>query len=244
MEAEKITLADGSTASLATTHALTDKSMPSTKVVPISVKKPVVFFIGGAGDQKKYYTQGPNKNVSYARGLLEGRIKKAEISESKYIIITKGYDDAKDQSDIEENFISKIPSKESPIYIVGHSLGGWNGAHLSRLLSEKGYKVKILVTLDPVGGGFFVWLGSNIYWKEPSPIAEQWINVLAAPEHPNESDDVADIGERWKVKDGPTFNQPTNRHHASADWMFIDRLFDNKSACDLVFDSLTENIAP
>ncbi|MFK3775686.1 alpha/beta hydrolase [Pseudomonas sp. NPDC089406] len=244
MEAEKITLADGSTASLATTHALTDKSMPSTKVVPISVKKPVVFFIGGAADQKKYYTEGPNGNINYARNLFTNRITKAQISESKYIVITKGYDDAKGEDDIKEHFISHIPSKESPIYIIGHSLGGWNGAHLSRLLSEQGYKIKILVTLDPVGKGILVWLGSDIYMKEPSPVAEQWINVLAKPERPDDSDGVAKMGERWVIKNGPTFNKSANRNHAAADGLFIDRIFDNKSACDLVFDSFIENIAP
>ncbi len=48
-------------------------------------------------------------------------------------------------------------------------------AYLSRILSKANYKIKFLITLYPVGEGFWVWLGSDIYKSEPLPIAETWI---------------------------------------------------------------------
>lgn len=67
---------------------------------------------------------------------------------------------------------------------------------------EKGYKVKALVTLDPVGEGMMVWLGSDIYLSKPTPKAEFWINVRADAKKPDSSDGVADFGERW-IPQGP-----------------------------------------
>ncbi|SMQ23765.1 hypothetical protein SAMN04488483_1184 [Pseudomonas helmanticensis] len=39
------------------------------------------------------------------------------------------------------------------------------------------------------------------------------------------------------IEAGPTINKAIDRHHASADWMFIEPVQGAKSACDLIFDS-------
>lgn len=94
------------------------------------------------------------------------------------------------------------------------------------------------MTLDPVGEGFLVWLGSDIYFSEPTPAAETWINIRANSSKPDDSDGVADFGERWTIDAGPTVNKTIDKHHASADWMFIEPVQGVKSSCDLIFDSV------
>ena len=73
---------------------------------------------------------------------------------------------------------NKIADKDIPIYIVDHSLGGWNGAHLSQILADKGYKIKILVTLDPVGVGTIVRTISSVYFGTPNPKAIYGLMLL------------------------------------------------------------------
>lgn len=237
-QAEKIVLSNGKTACVAKTHTLTPVNDAVVTTVPVAEKKAVVFFIGGAADQESYYFQGANRNVDYARAFLDDKIGTNKTLLAKTSIVSKGYNTAKGTGDIQTHFIDNIPNKSCPIYIVGHSLGGWNGAHLSRILSEAGYIVKFLVTLDPVGQGFLVWLGSDIYLSEPSPVAETWINILADSKNPDSSDSVADFGERWIICAGPTTNKTANIHHASADRMFIEPVQGTKSACDLIFESI------
>jgi len=73
---------------------------------------------------------------------------------------------------------------QTHIYIIGHSLGAWNGAHLSCLLASQGFKSTFLVTLDPVGMGNheFDWAAhlmkqAHIYSQPPLPVTHKWINV-------------------------------------------------------------------
>ncbi|MCC6076693.1 hypothetical protein ACFPTX_03070 [Pseudomonas sp. GCM10022188] len=58
--------------------------------------------------------------------------------------------------------------KTTSIYMVGHSLGAWSGAHLSQRFSEWGNRVQMLVTLGPVGSGLLVRLGSRIPYHRPA----------------------------------------------------------------------------
>jgi thioesterase domain-containing protein len=69
------------------------------------------------------------------------------------------------------------PGKNAPIYIIGHSLGGWNGANLSRLLSVRGYAVEMLNTIDPIGEGWGVYTISNLHGQYPKPVTKFWINM-------------------------------------------------------------------
>ncbi|MCV4264490.1 alpha/beta hydrolase [Pseudomonas capsici] len=237
-QAEEIVLPNGKTARLATTHTLTAVNDAVVKTVPVAEKKAVVFFIGGAADQEPYYFQGPFYNINDAQAVLDPRIQAIKNLSSKYISYTKSYKHAKGDSDIQTHFIDNIPSKSCPVYIVGHSLGGWNGAHLSQILSEAGYNIKFLVTLDPVGEGFLVWVGSDIYFSEPTPIAETWINIRANSSRPDDSDGVANFGEHWVIETGPTINITADINHYAAGRMFATPVQGGKSACDLVFDSI------
>ncbi|WP_392564709.1 hypothetical protein RHO13_04640 [Orbus wheelerorum] len=72
------------------------------------------------------------------------------------------------------------------VYIIGHSLGGWNGAHLSAILSNFNINIECLVTLDPVGMGnhelHFIqpWIKkAQIYTYEPQPVTKYWFNIQA-----------------------------------------------------------------
>lgn len=211
---------------------------PCQQTNQVKPKDVVAFFIGGAGDKESYYFSGtPHGNVTVAQAELDSRIAnagKGEFYQSHYL----GYNEVRGEDDIQEKVLNVIPSKSTPIYIIGHSLGGWNGAHLSQILSDKGYDVAILVTLDPVGEGFWVWLGSDIYRTTPTPKAQFWINIRATPTKPDQSDGVADLGEQWIVTKGPNMNYTIDANHYNAGIMFRSRLGQGPSAADLVFNAI------
>ena len=236
MEAEAIILPNGQTARLAATPTLTPPADQTPKSVPVKNCRAVAFFIGGAGDKESYYFAGPYKNITYAQDPFNQRIKKAgkeKFFKSYYL----GYNEARG-GDIKDFVVSQIPDKATPVYIVGHSLGGWNGAHLSNILSGQGYQIEMLITLDPVGEGALVWLGSDIYYKKPEPKSGYWINVRATPSIPDPSDSVADFGERWNVQSGPDINHRMDTNHANAWDMFLKPIQDEVSASDYMYDSI------
>ncbi len=131
--------------------------------------------------------------------------------------------------------------KSDAIYIVGHSLGGWNGAHLSSHLSSLGYSVKMLITLDPVGVGALVGGISNIYPDTPQPSAGLWINILAKSSDANLSDWIAGIGEQWRVESGPNVNSIMDVNHESAGVMYTTVLADGKSALNYMINSVNKH---
>jgi hypothetical protein len=236
MGANAVVLPSGKTASLAATHTLTPTNDQSPKEVAIENGRAVAFFIGGAGDKESYYFSGPYRNITYARDPFDQRMissGKKELYKSYYL----GYDEAKG-SEVKTLIIANIPNKATPVYIVGHSLGGWNGAHLSNVLSEQGYTVEMLITLDPVGEGALVWLGSDIYYGKPTPSSTTWINVRAKPMKPNASDAVANFGEQWEVKSGPQINSQMDVSHENAKAMFFNPVKDRVSAADYMYESI------
>ena len=203
-------------------------------------KKIMVFFIGGAGDKNSYYGYGPTelvkKTILYA---LKKRI-------AAYILISPdieylGYEEIRGEDDIKKNVIDKIENKDIPIYIVGHSLGGWNSAHLCKRLVNDGYNIRMLVTLDPVGEGILVYVGSDIY-KEPetNPCAKTWINISCIPIDEDQSDKVADFGERWFPKNGPTIYYESKCSHAEVLKMFMENILQGKSAFDLLIEDIVK----
>ena len=147
------------------------------------------------------------------------------------------------KKDIQRHVLSLIPYKSCPVYIVGHSLGGWNGAHLTKIMSEWGYRVQMLITLDPVGEGALVWLGSDIYRERPEPVAADWINIKATPTQRDPSDGVADFGEKWLISCGPSLNANVDANHADALGLFTARIDGNKSASDLLLESIMEEFS-
>ncbi|MGN7740565.1 alpha/beta hydrolase [Pseudomonas sp. 22526] len=242
MEASTITSANGKPVKLKAEHTLTDKQDKSDKVVPIESTKAIVFFVGGAGDKESYYFSGPYGNVEQARQPLD---KQAQTlaEQGRYLSKWVGYNEVRGKKDIQRHVLDIIPYKSCPIYIVGHSLGGWNGGHLTRTMSDWGYTIKMLVTLDPVGEGTLVWIGSDIYASAPVPVAEHWINIMATPSKPDDSDLIANIGERWVIANGPDLNVNMDVNHANASAMFNRPIAGGKSACDKVFESISKEFA-
>lgn len=198
--------------------------------------KAIAFFLGGAADKESYYFQGPFNNIQEAQTIFENTLYKNPNASKYYSSYYIDYSDAFD--DIEDKITSNIFEKETPVFIIGHSLGGWNGAHLSKVLTDKGYKVKMLITLDPVGEGFLVYVGSNIYMTKPKPKADFWINLKAVPSKPDQSDSVAEFGERWNVKSGANINNEADINHYNAKKMFTIKLTSGKSACQHLLDGV------
>jgi pimeloyl-ACP methyl ester carboxylesterase len=237
MAAETVTCAKGNTYKLHKGHTLTDKKDVSAKPVPVESTKAIVLFIGGAGDKESYYFSGPYRNIQRAWLDFNKRAESLQ-DEGKYKSEWLGYNEVRGKSDIQRHVLSLIPYKSCPIYIIGHSLGGWNGAHLTRIMSEWGYRVPMLITLDPVGEGALVWVGSDIYRERPEPIAEDWINVRAMPTQRDPSDGVADFGEKWLISCGPSLNANVDTNHADAKGLFVAPISGAKSASDLLFESV------
>ncbi|MFJ7315635.1 alpha/beta hydrolase [Pseudomonas sp. NPDC098747] len=240
MAGETVTCAKGNNYKLHKEHALTDKKDVSVKAVPVESTKAVVVFIGGAGDKERYYFSGPYRNIQLARLGFDKRTE-ALRDEGKYKSEWLGYNEVRGKQDIQRHVLSLIPYKSCPIYIVGHSLGAWNGAHLSKQMSEWGYRIQMLITLDPVGEGALVWVGSDIYRKRPEPAAAEWINIKAMPIQRDSSDGVADFGEKWLISCGPSINVDVNTSHADALGLFTTPIAGSKSASDLLLESIMKD---
>lgn len=241
MEAYKLVFPNGKTGTMTTPVMLTPPQNQTPKVVEASNCRVVVFFIGGAGDKESYYFAGAYNNIQLAHDHFYDRMERAGHL-GRYTSHYLGYSDVRGGWDLDKYVFKGIPDKSAPVYIVGHSLGGWNGAHLSKILSEKGYKVEMLVTLDPVGEGALVWLGSDIYFSKPEPVSEFWINVRAAAKRPDSSDSVAEFGEQWQIDSGPDINTRMDVNHASAIDMFRRPVQGRESVSDIVFKSIDSYI--
>lgn len=213
-----------------------ENSMDKEVLVP--PREFVFFFIGGAGDKESYYGIGPTNLIADALTelLLALQAKGYDIDRVKSRSHHIGYADAKGSDDINEKIISKIEDTSAIIYLIGHSLGGWNSAHLSKILTEKGYQIEFLVTLDPVGEGVAVSLLSDIYWEKPEPryAGKNWINIRAEVDWKNYiiDDFIADIGNQWDITDGPLLNETVAINHGNARAMFTYQLSDGKSAME------------
>ncbi|SDS12381.1 alpha/beta fold hydrolase [Pseudomonas oryzae] len=201
----------------------------------------VALFIGGAGDKKAYYLAGPYRNIAYALTAFDQRIEEAGQTDG-YQSLYLGYHEVWSASAIGRLVAAEVHDQTTPIYIVGHSLGAWSGAHLSQRLSEWGYRVEMLVTLDPVGSGLLVRLGSRIPYHRPAPRSHCWINVRAEPGRSNASDLVAQLGRKWHVAGEPDIDEALDTNHANAWALFCNPLHDGRSAADCMFESIVEQL--
>ncbi len=197
----------------------------------------VALFIGGAGDKKAYYLAGPYRNIAYALTAFDQRIEEAGLADG-YQSLYLGYHEVWSASAIGRLLAAEVHDQSTPIYIVGHSLGAWSGAHLAQRLSEWGYRVEMLVTLDPVGSGLLVRLGSRIPYHRPAPHCHCWINVRAEPGRSNASDLVAQLGRKWHVAGEPDLDEALDTNHANAWALFCTPLHDGRSAADCMFESI------
>lgn len=197
-------------------------------VLTVVQKKIAVLFIGGAADKNEFFKIEPTNLIK--KGVMKFFL--SWIKDMKFIIsntLYLGFDEVFRDEHISKLCIT-IGSTDTPVYIIGHSLGGWNGAHLSQILTDKGYNVEMLITLDPVGEGAMVWAVSELHYELPSPKAKYWINISASPDDSDISDLIADIGERWIPEKGPNINYITKANHARVDQMFNETIYQGKSA--------------
>ena len=232
-------------------YAYTDEMPINNLSVIAEFKQVICFFIGGAGDKKPY---GPGPEASYivrnkvyypfdkkmGTKIIDKIKETKEYTTTSYKSFYIGYNDAyKDK--VQKEVIDKIPNKEgTSIYIIGHSLGGWNGAHLSKILSDKGFAVDMLITLDPVGTKVGVTLFSDIYWNTPKPKCSYWINIYSDSNTFELDNIIADIGGQWKpTSNNVTINYETNFQHALAGKMFTEILDDYLlNSSDFLFDNI------
>ncbi len=210
--------------------------------IQTDTKKVVVLFIGGAGDKDRYLGREATKIVQRdVQWKFSNSIKILELGELCKTLYL-GYNEIKSIDDIENNVLRVIPNKRNTaICVVGHSFGGWNGAHLSQILWDKGYNVDMLITLDPVGTRRGVKLISGLYWKTPYPKANYWINVNSVPKDHQRDDFIATLGGQWKPKSGMQINYTSNCHHRQAGLMFMESLNDENGSCSDVLQRCITN---
>lgn len=214
------------------------------KIISVHVRKGVqILYIGGAGDKKAYpgwlplprAVVGPFNNVLAVKKYLDvelGALKLKEFQAGHYLGYYETYRDER----IRENVVPFLKDKATPLILIGHSLGGWNGAQLSYWLNDAGYNVEMLVTLDPVGRGDLVGFTSDIYVRTPHVATKFWINIRAEASDTDFSDRVADFGEQWLIKEGPHINAQVDVNHWDARGMFTAKLPGGGSAATHVLD--------
>ena len=217
----------------------TEKVSASLKVD--TPHKVVAFFIGGAGD-KESFALGikPSYIMKNVKSNFDSLLKMnlEEEFHNKFSSYYLGYNEINGKSDIKNNVEDNIDDKiNTYVYIIGHSLGGWNGAHLSGKLTENGYKVHLLITLDPVGEGIGIRSISDIPLKYPRSQAGYWINIEATGKQ--QLDDViARVGNKWEANEADV-SKKCNTNHGSASKMLNDKLLDhNKSVADFIITSI------
>ena len=88
-------------------HTLTCKTDQSVKQVTVSVRDAMVFLVGGAGDQERYYVDGPNHNVDYVRDMVDADIEALEIQKS-CTTLPLGYNSFMSEEDLERNVIRDL----------------------------------------------------------------------------------------------------------------------------------------
>ena len=202
-------------------YAYTDNISKKNGFVECKYKKAVVLFVGGAADKESFAGQ----TATNIMGLVKDNFEKIFEKNNQYLSNHLGYNEIYGEERINKNVISFIPNKEgTEIFIIGHSLGGWNGAHLTHKLVSKGYKVKVLVTLDPVGArrGTAV---VDIYYNYPTPKSDFWIDIYTNPDNNEIDDNVADLGGQWTPnKQETTYFIETKLHHGDASGMLDEKL--------------------
>lgn len=206
--------------------------------ITIVKKRIVTLFIGGAADKNSYYTISPTELIKDGAATPYLNWVKSVKSIEHYTLYF-GYEEVFRDEHV-AGLCTYIGSTKTPVYIIGHSLGGWNGAHLSQILTDKGFHIEMLITLDPVGKGAMVWAASDIHYEIPTPKADFWINISAMPNKDDSSDVIADFGERWIPETGPDVNYISKAHHREVRRMFNENICQGKSAFQLLKEYITK----
>jgi RHS repeat-associated protein len=167
-------------------------------------------FIGGAADKYPFLGQAPTNIMLDVRNKFVSGLKIDTTNSDYFTAKYYGYEDVqtgKIKKDIEA--ASKV-NPQQKLYVVGHSLGGWEGAALT-----SSSPAKMLITVDPVGTD--IRYAGQVSFAEPKVKADKWINILARSTKPDVSDFIAELGGRWHMKEGPSRRDTANATHAEAE---------------------------
>jgi pimeloyl-ACP methyl ester carboxylesterase len=158
-------------------------------------------------------------------------------------------------SNIKKNVLDRIPDETTLVYIIGHSFGAWNGAHLAEKLPGFNRNAEMLITLDPVGEGAPAKVFPIYAWvpHPPAPKSKDWINVRANRGELKEdidiakfetSDNIAQLGHRWtilqKTNGGLDVNYTARLHHFDVFGMFYYSADGGSSPFEFMRDSIAE----
>lgn len=187
------------------------------------------FFIGGASDKNRFWGIAPATNLirdqliaKYIKAIRSGAIGCSEAMQglSNYF----GYDEMDTLFQAIQAIVKNNP--KIAIRLVGHSLGAWQAAKMTERLAQAGISTALLITIDPVGIGYFMNFPGGQY-SLPRPIAKVWVNLAANHTIQYQRDDaVADAGIRWHpwrdtgLKNQPTHDIATPYSHADV-WLMM-----------------------
>jgi RHS repeat-associated protein len=186
--------------------AYSGRQLREVEIIPSAV---FVAFIGGAADKFPFLGQAPTNIMLDVRNEFVANLNVDTTNSNYFRANYYGYEDVQNgtiQRDI-ESALKTNPQQD--IYVVGHSLGGWEGASLT-----SSYPAAMLITLDPVGTTMSYT--GEVSFAEPNASADSWINILARTNKPDMSDFIAELGGRWHMDEGPSRRDTANLNHAAA----------------------------
>ncbi len=215
--------------------------MPTTHSATVAT-----YFVGGAADKNRFWGIVPKTNLirtqlilRYFDALNSGKLPMVELNKT-FEACYFGHDEMDALFLVIIDMNKRTPAAK--IRLVGHSLGGWQAAVLSNRLAASGIQTHLLVTIDPVGVGYFMNFPGGQY-SLPRPITKQWINLAA--NHTigyDVNDAVADAGIRWHpwrdtgLKTKPQFDIGTPFSHADVWDMMTFPDAAGKSAWQILFN--------
>jgi hypothetical protein len=167
------------------------------------------FFIGGAADKNRFWYVGPQTHLirdslvkKYLVSIQNTPLFAAEINKTVEHLYY-GYDEMDELFLVIQKICASHPAVK--IRLVGHSLGGWKAAKLTEKLAKASITTALLITIDPVGIGYFMkttdafWRLGNDDLTLPRPLATVWINILANHTLQYDRNDmIADFGVHWQ----------------------------------------------
>ncbi|MDI4498972.1 hypothetical protein E6P70_10180 [Moraxella nonliquefaciens] len=212
-------------------------------------------FIGGAADAEPFLGQGPTKIMNdlrnhFADKYLQPYFEKAGYSQDRARQLASrnaryyGFHELHLMLADAKMYLSTQGNENAKISIVGHSLGGWQAAHLAQQLEEwRCGSVGVVTTLDPVGVRYSYNLAGSINFKTPNPKYKTWVNIRAEAKDTSINDVIANLGGQWDPSSlNPTYNYTLEVDHAYARTMFTTKIPNqNISPIELVNRSYLNN---
>ena len=194
-------------------------------------------FIGGAADAEPFLGQGPTGIMQDVRrdfrdkylqpyfenaGYSQDRARQLASRNARYY----GFHELHLMLADAKMYLSTQGNENAKINIVGHSLGGWQAAHLAQQLEEwRCGSVGVVTTLDPVGVRYRYNLAGSINFKTPNPKYKTWVNIRAEAKDTSINDVIANLGGQWNPSSlNPTYNYTLEVDHVYARTMFTTKI--------------------